>query len=763
MRGLFRITKDNLVSRVTMWCIGVLVFLLPLFFIPWNAISIELGKMMLFVSLVVLGVVLVLASSIKEKRITFLRSHLLWMLVVVPAVALVGAVVSPYTSAVFLGSGIEVTTAGFVLMLFATIGLTIMTVDTKGKALNLYLLFFGAILLLGLFHIVRLVFGADVLSFGVFNRATVSLVGGWFDMAGIFGIGVLLGLFALEELNVAPVFKIVLYVVLALSLSFLIIVNVKVLWWALFGVVLAYGLYRAGQTGMVSKRLSWRSGIILLVAFSGLFFSGYIGDRVADKLDLAYVEVAPSTEVMYTIGQDVIGKNAWFGSGPNTFSYVWEKYRPLEINRTSFWNTNFSIGSGFIPTLFATGGLLTISVWMLFFAVIVYFGVLGLRAHTEDDFVRYVFVSSFFTTVYVWFFATLYAPGVAFLAFGAICTGVFFASLGFMEVLSQKRIAFNESVVIPVVLPAALLVVLLFGYGYGARFVSAWHFNRGVALVGTSELDAGLERIERAVSWYASDRYYRAEAQVHALRLSDALGRDDVTQGEVEGILAQAVGAAQRATKIDMYDIENWTTLADVYASAIPLRVSGAGDAAFTALFEAAKISPKHPRISIAFADVAIKAGDYETAHEYLEKARAQKPNLPTVFTRKADIALISEGRTEALEILEEGSSIIPDSPVLPFRSGLIYYEMRAFKSALSEFEKAIAINEQYLNAQFYRAASLYMLGEDARAIEELESLIAQYPDDQILVDARDAMRDGVFGGSGQSKIETEVTPEMLE
>lgn len=760
MLGIFGKPKEELLTKISEWCIGVLFFLIPLFFIPWNSVGVELAKMFLFVTLTSVGLLALLIQWIRKKELIFLASRWLWTLVLIPVVTGLSALGSIHTSSSLLGSGFEVGTFGFILFLFGLIALVIAVVDTKGKALNLYLLFFAALLLLGIFHVIRLVFGHEVLTLGVFNHATASLIGGWFDMAGFFGIGIVLGVLALEELDVAPSFKGVLYVVLALSLFFLIVVNVKIVWWVVFAVMCLYGVHQFMQVGDNVKRFSWRVLVVGLISLSGIIFSGYIGNVVADKMDLEYVEVSPQVSTTITIGQDILDEKMFLGTGPNTFTYAWERHKPLEINRTIFWNTNFTFGSGFIPTVFATGGLFSIIAWVLFFVMLIRFGIVALRTYVDDAFTRYLLLSSFFATVYVWVFATLYAPGVAFLVLAGAITGIYIATLGYIDMVDKTKRSFKDGVVIPFVLPALVLLVLLFGYGYATRFIGLWHFNTGVDKVGNAQIEEGLASIDTALTWFGSGQFYRAQAEVHLIRLKEVLEKPDVTQAEVEGIFAQAVGSAQRATRFNPYNFENWVTLGRVYAHGVPLRVSGAGEFAFTALGEAARLSPKHPRISIAFADVAISAGDYSTAREYIEQARAQKPDYATAFMRSADLLLLEGDRNGALEILETGSTIAKHDPSLPFRQGLIYYEMRAYTSALEKFEESLERNPEYANAEFYKAGTLYMLGDSETAMGMIEDMLLRHTDVGALQEAQEAMRNGTFGGSQQPVIETDELSE---
>jgi len=148
----------------------VVVFgLLPVYFIPSANAPLVYSKTFL----VVVGLLVALSLySFSVLRTGTLKGYFPWALC-----ALWGIVAAVVISALFsgdfrdalIGNGLESHTALFVGILALTATVWMLIGTSKAAVMRLYLLLAISTLLLALFHVSRIFFGADFLSFGIFG------------------------------------------------------------------------------------------------------------------------------------------------------------------------------------------------------------------------------------------------------------------------------------------------------------------------------------------------------------------------------------------------------------------------------------------------------------------------------------------------------------------------------------------------------------------------------------------------------------------
>lgn len=741
------------VSRWMLWSISILVFLLPLFVWPGGALTLQMGKVLVFVVGMVLVGVLFVVHVFQQGRIRIPSTPWIIPLALIPLALGASAFMSPFEHAGFIGTGVELGTFAAVLFLFAFAVLVMRGINTKVKTLHVYAAFFASMLVVFVLHALRLFAGPEFLSFGVLSEATSSVVGGWYDLASLGSVLVVCTVLLLEEVRVPVQVRSILYVLLGIGVSVLFVVHSHIVW-VLFGCsMLVYSVYRflRLRTGGVPlmKRIPKIASVGVVLSVIVLLFYSTIGDNIAGALDLPYVEISPTVNATYDVGKVVTDESLLLGSGPNTFDYMWALHKPLSINRTRVWNVDYIFGSGYVPTVLATGGIVTMGAWMLFFVGLLLLFIRGLRTQVVDSFARYALISSGFVTLYLWTYATVYVPGTTVLVYAALFTGIFFSALVYTGALPQKQFVLSGSrgVLYKSLIGVILLLFVFVSYGYGVRFVGAYVFNTGLAQVLAGEWEAGVSDMERATEIYSHDGFYRVLAEARTIDLVTYVnehpdGGNEILR-EVEAKLNGAIIAARSAIEYDDKQYQNWMTLGRVYTSVVPLGVGGAADAAATAFSEAQKRNPKSPRISLALAELSLGAGDSTNARAYIDEARGKKPNYTAALLLLSQLES-SEGNIEqALQYAKDAATIEPTNPEVVFQYGLLLYEQGAYTNARDVFAEALRLNDSYANARFYYGRTLYMLGDAARAIAELKTLRNRFPDSTLVHDTIEHMEAG--------------------
>jgi tetratricopeptide (TPR) repeat protein len=750
-------SDDPIASRlltIAQYILVVTFGLLPIFFVP--SVSAPFGYSKIVFILVGTFFATILYAFALLRGGVF-RAHLSWApiaLLIVALVALVSAFISGDVRDALIGETFEVHTALFVALL-AFVSLMWMLLGTNKVAIvRLFTLLAGSTILLSLFHIVRLFFGADFLPVGLFGGdPTLSPLGAWNDLAIFFGVAIILSLVALEQLRLTRAGQALFGFVTLVALIMLAVINFFAVWIVLgliSVVVLIYGLTKdrfAGHLSTVAKpALSPVSiGISLVVLIASVVFilgGGIVGEAMSRLTSINYMEVRPSLGATMSIAKHVYASEPLFGTGPNRFVDAWRLFKDPSLNESIFWNTDFMAGFGYVPTFFVTTGLLGGIAWIVFIALFLVTGLrMLLRASASDPLWYFIGTTSFTAGIYIWGMTLIYVPGPVLLIIAALCTGLLSASYGALMHTKTREVSSHGNSRVGFVLIAFFLVLVIGSvsglYFTGKHYAAVYAFNSSAGLIASgSSIDAVEARTIEAYNLSGDDAYARRLAEYQIARLNSLLSLSSPTEEQKEqfrNALGAAVNAAQVALAGDGTDPRNPYTLGSVYATLVPGKVEGAYERSLENLQKARELDPQSPSRVLTLAQLAFAAGKTDEARKYVEEAIGMKQNYTDAlfFLAQMDIAA---GNTDAAIAASRSITVFePQNPVRFFQLGVLLFSTKAFADAATVLERAVALDESYSNARFYLALAYDELHrpEDARA--QLDATLALNPGNELI------------------------------
>lgn len=750
---------DNLPS----FLITLLVFLIPIFFIPSLNVSVQTSKSILVFSLVIVSFCLFLVSVLRKGKFEFPVSKTYIAVAVVPVAILISALFSKVPSMSLMGYGSETGTFGFIFLMCMFLFLVLTLFQSEKKIFYSYIAFFTTASIISLFHIVRLFFGPNALSLGLFTSPTSNTVGGWYDLAIFFGAILVLSIVSIEMLTMNRLLKIFSRTLLVVAFCFLVVINFYLLWIVLAVLALLFFVYlfsfeqisndnvkqigADGEVVHIAKRdsnvrkISVVTLIVLIV--SCLFLTplvSSVGNSISAMFNLSSLEARPSWGATIDISKNVLKKDAFWGAGPNRFASEWQLFKPAEINLTPFWDMEFSTTIGFIPTFLTTTGVIGFASWMLFLALFLYTGFVSLFAKGENSFLRYLTASSFFTALYLWIMLVVYTPSMSIIVLAFFFTGLFFASLHREKIFKSKSFAFSSypRASFAMVLSLVLVMVgtLWFGYVFAEKTLSAYYFGQSIAsLSRDNNVDASENYALRAIKLWGNDAYYRGLSDLQIVRLNNIVASvtgtqvSDEVKNEFQRVLGNAVDSASLAVQFDSANYQNWTALARVYQAITPLGVEQAYESAQKAYGEAIAQSPQNPTLNLMLARLETGRKDFAKAKEYIARALAQKGNYSEAIFLRSQIE-VAEGNTKAAISSVEGIALIsPNDAGVLFELGLLKYNNKDFSGAARAFEGAVKIIPQYSNAKYFLGLSYEKLGKRTDALLQFEDIAKLNPD----------------------------------
>jgi len=743
--------KYALLDKVAFWSVFAAGALLPIFFLPIAGIPVNAGKTILVSVLVLLALALWLIARLADGSLSVPKSLVIAGAALLFLSSLVAALVSPVPGVSLVGQGIETGTFSFMAVIAFLLFLSSVFFNSRKRILYFYGAFLVSGSILVLYQLIRLFAGADVLSFGIFTGKISSLVGGWNDLAVFFGALLILSLLTIEFISLPKALKILLYALAFSSLFFLALINFSVAWLVVGVVSLAfvvYGMYadRADSGGFPGQGIQTQSKIMVVPLFvavvSVIFFfaSSSIGAFLSNKMGISQIEVRPSLTATIEVAKEVLKTRPLFGSGPNRFSNEWLLHKPEGINSSLFWNTDFTNGIGYVPTALVTHGILGFASWIIFLGVFLYAGFRAMFNFSLPRPSRYLVVSSFIIAAYLLSFAVFYTPNAAMYALGFFFAGLMVAAAASENLTGRFEIKLLGSPKLGFI-SVLLLIFLTIGtvtaeYFLTKKFVAFAYFGKSIA---AANRDGDIEKSEAylvsAVKLSEEDLYYRALSELSLIKLNNLVQETGVSQDKLreqfQAFLGVAVDSAKRATELDKTNYGNFIALARVYEAVVPVKITGAYEAAKDSYAKALALNPESPAILLGNARLEVANENIKEGRVYIEKALAKKENYTEAVFFLSQLEAREGNTREAIKRTEQTLLLAPNEITVLFQLGLLKYNDRDYKGAVEALARAVELAPNYSNAKYFLGLSYEKTGEDESAVKQFEELSVLNPDNE--------------------------------
>jgi tetratricopeptide (TPR) repeat protein len=149
------------------------------------------------------------------------------------------------------------------------------------------------------------------------------------------------------------------------------------------------------------------------------------------------------------------------------------------------------------------------------------------------------------------------------------------------------------------------------------------------------------------------------------------------------------------------------------------------------------KENPYSERALCSRIDALVELGHYDEASKAADLADARKPGVP-VFTRYAYVHELRGDVTTARRVLEQALAAATSPGDISYVAGTLgqlAWNQGDYKTALNDYGRALAADENYLPALEGRARAQAALGDRADAIKGMELVVSRYPLPQPLVE----------------------------
>ena len=749
--------EESIFDRISFWILIVTAFLLPLIFIPVAGYPFAQVKVLLSVVASLVSFSLAIAGALKRGSFLMPESPVLYALGAVVVVTVLSALFSSVPSLSFIGDGSEVGTAGFLIAGFAALITSAMVIRGKKRLFSFYLAFLASFVIIALFHIIRFIFGANVLSFSFFSDAMATTLGRWNDLGIYAGLALFLSLITLESVPVPRWLRIGLVASVIGSLALLVGVNSYALWVIVALFSLVFGVYsysffeKEGSAGTRSgeavRALPVFTFAVFVLSLLAVFAYNPLSNFVVQRLPITHIEAAPGWQMTGQMIVSAFHDHPVFGYGPNRFTEFWALWKPADTNSTIAWNLDFSAAAGLIPTFFITGGILALLAWLAFLALFVYQGFKLTLSSARDNFSRYLIVSSFFGSLFLWVCAVVLVPSPVSFALTFLWTGVFFGALVTDGSLAERKVSFTGSprtlFLSTLSLIVLLVAILTLGVSYSKRTIAAADFGRGAYLLNngpTGDATSTAATFDKAgallgdsVQMAPISAYYRGLTEYALLKLgnlaNDKTRSTDAVSADARQTLGTAFDAVAAARSADPDDYLNWMENGRAYESILPYNlIPNAYDNAKAFYQQALKLYPHNLGILFALARLERAAGHADLAKQDIAQALNERPGYTDAIFLYAQILLDAKDVPSAITSLEAAKLTAPNDSGIAYQLGYLYFISGNYSSAASTLATAVQLNPSLQNAAFYLGLSYDKLGQKDQALAVFEQLAKANP-----------------------------------
>lgn len=766
--------KINTLNKLSFWSLMLSIFASLFFFIPYTPVTLEAAKGFLLSIGSTLALFFWLIARLGEGKFVLPKDRLILFAGIIPLVFLISSFFSSSLYISLFGNGFEMGTFGSMLIMFIIFFLCSQYFQSEKRLWKFIGGIFVGGFVLAIFELINIFIGFNNFLPGMLQGVSFgNLVGSWSNFALLFGLMTLLSLFTLEFLKTKKIYTIFHYFLLVVSVLFLSIINIPLVWLfvGIFAVIIfvysismQYSGSRIVEESGKKSKFPFSSLAIILISLTFLILSNRIGASISRFISIPNNDIRPSVITTSQIAWKSIKHNPVFGTGPNTFVLDWSLWQPREIAQTIYWNTNFDSGFSLVSTFLITTGILGFLSILLFLVVFFIRGIQSIRVALQNPISNYFILTTFIISLYSWVAVIFYNPNILILMLAFASSGVLIGILVYKEVMPVKTFSFlndpRNSFFAILGLVVLMVSSLALTYIYIEKFISIIYFSKSINNGNTMEiLNKEESMLSNAISLDKNDIYYRNLSQVYVSKINilsnDKTLSADVIKSNLQQLINLAQSNASSAVSQNPKQYLNYLNLGDIYTALVPLQVENSYNSAVSAYIKASELAPNNPSIILSRASLEFINKNNEQARVLIKQALGIKANYTDAIFLLAQIETSEGNLGEAIKQAEYAAEISPNDATVYFRLGLLRYNNSDYAGAVSSFEQAVMLNNNYLNARYFLALSYQKVGRGSDALTQFKILSNVLPDNQELKNAINGVNNPVIDEEGTNSTST--------
>jgi len=432
-------------------------------------------------------------------------------------------------------------------------------------------------------------------------------------------------------------------------------------------------------------------------------------------------------------------KSGFLGSGMGTFHYDFAKEKPLSFNQNWLWQIRFDRAGTHLAEVLATMGFLGILSYLVIiglFLMLSYFMLQKVESALPLLMVSVALLVGQFlyyqnTTLALLFWLSL---AMSVVSWPPTSSRERWWGVSFKD-FPELNLVFSTMVII-------VGVAILGIYFYAAKFYLAdINYAQAQRTAISAERTVALERAVRLNPGLSQYRAILARAY-----MNEALAEMQKPQAEQDAaktqiFVATAINQARIATELGPNQVANWETLAMVYRE-IRSVASGAVDWGIKSFERAISLEPTNPVVYTELGKLYVLTNNIEKAREEFSLALAKKPDYTDALIQDA-LLLEREGDTQgAIRQMESLVVNYPFSTEIIFQLGRLYFNNNQITLAIEQFKRVVILLPDHSNAHYSLGVAYAAKGETNLALLEFEKVLELNPGNQDVIKKLEQLRE---------------------
>lgn len=447
-------------------------------------------------------------------------------------------------------------------------------------------------------------------------------------------------------------------------------------------------------------------------------------------------------------------KSIFLGSGIGTFHYDFSKFKSTDFNQNWFWQIRFDRAGNYFAEVIATMGIfgflsylaliglfLLIS-WMLLISFV------GPKAKTtvpEKNILELYTIPLLMAFVALLVSQLVYYQNItlAFAFWLILAIGV----ISWQKPISEKVISFKNFPELSLIFST---VTIIFGLAVAGFYFLAVKFYLADAayLDGMRAIDqsALISNLEKAINLNPHQPQYKIVlARTYLNRALLEMGKPAKEQDQtklsndifwaVTYVKGGRVGQIYipGAVEIAPNRVSAWETLGMVYRD-IRLVTEGAREWGIKAFEKATELEPTNPVFYTEIGKLYVEKNELPKAKELFEKAKELKSDY---IDARLQLVLLDERENNLEEAVKKLESLAQDFPLnieIAFQLGRLYYNTEKIDQAISQLESLVRIFPNHSNARYVLGLAYQKKGEIDQAIAQFEKVLEMNPENQDVI-----------------------------
>jgi len=429
-------------------------------------------------------------------------------------------------------------------------------------------------------------------------------------------------------------------------------------------------------------------------------------------------------------------KSAFLGSGIGTWYYDFSKFKPSEFNNTIWWQIRFDRAGSYIAELLATSGILGLISYLLIIRI--FFLTFWVLREKKELF-PYIMAFTSLTVAQFVYYQNTVLSFMFWFVLGLIVVSLQYTSKSF-KVISFKK--FPELSLVFSTILALILLGFSVTYYFAARFYLADINYAKAQTVSTPE--KRIELLEEAVRLNPKIATYQTIlSRVYLTSLSVEINKpvDQQNTENAQIFMANSIDWAKEATELSPNSVFAWEGLGIVYRD-VQFLIDGAVDWSIKSFEKATELEGSNPVLYTEIGKLYLVLDENEKAKENFAKAKTLKPDYIDALIQEALIYEVEEDPDAAVEKIGELVESYPFNIDAKFHLGRLYFNQGEADKAIVQFETILSIVPNHSNSLYFLGVIYATEGQKEEAISVFEKVLELNPANQDIIQKLDELKE---------------------